>query len=842
MRHFLTLVALLLTTWIVGAQPRNRSLDAKNPIELRGSTLHYDGRQIELGPKNIFIDGSLTDAEADALPYVYNTFQKAAAHFVAGTAEEPMRVYLAPWVYWINDPDDAYIPGSMGEYPFGMIVKCPYLRLEGLNPKADAVVLASQRGQTQGAIGNFTMFDFHGDGLHFENLTMGNFCNIDLDYRLKPELSRKKRNSAITQAHVAYCHGDRIVARNVHFLSRLNMCPLAGAKRILFENCHMESTDDALTSTGVYLGCTLGFYGEKPFYNTDRGGAIFLDCDFYVEHGVNRQYFCKAQNPLSIIDCRYHTKGSVYAGWTHTPADWLRGYQYNVKMNGEPYIIGADKHYTTITLDQAPMLAAYRLVDDEGKVIYNTYNLLAGDDGWDPQGIRPLVEKLSKQQGRDLSAIATSLYLDKRVAHLQTGKEPLVVTASLDRHVNYPLNNLPIRWRVQPGYERFVSLSTTEGQTITITPTNSEDATQHFSVIASTDEGHEAAVELTVRPDFVAPPTLQEKPEMHLGYGEAHIHYHLDLGVRKDLSEISWYRSTKRDGSDAVLVAVTHHDTPKHHYRLTEGDVGYYLVAGIRPKHLRSLAGEEVRIVAPRKVTAKDVTALKTHFETDFTDFPAANQPLVKAGFWTVDCYKPHDTAPFNWKPNPERAAWVYGQSINGAVGYGLFQVQKGARLLYTPTKSQRGDMRVVLNCDAAKTAGQGFGSATGQYMDLCIQFDTHTLTGYALRLVRTTKHSNAVDFLLVRYDKGQVTPLTEPVSSPCFRTDCTLTVAYSEGRLTATASTTTPLPAATAHLPQSVELSCEATPMASSGFALQYTGSCGESAVLLHHLTIDWQ
>lgn len=841
MKHFLTLLLLTLV-WLNGAtQPVNRSLDADHPIQLQGNTLLYDGRTIELGPKTLYIDGSLTDSEADALPYVYNTFQKAAADFVAGTAEEPMRVYLAPWVYWIDDPDDPYIRGSKGEYPFGMVVKCPYLHLEGLNPNADAVVLASQRGQTQGAIGNFTMFDFHGDGMRFENLTMGNFCNIDLDYRLRPELSRKKRNSAITQAHVAYCHGDRIVARNVHFLSRLNMCPLAGAKRVLFDNCHMESTDDALCSTGVYLGCTLGFYGQKPFYNSDRGGAIFLDCDFYVEHGNSRQYFCKAQNPLSIIDCRYHTKRSVYAGWTHTPADWLRGYQYNVKMNGEPYIIGADKPYTTITLDQAPMLAAYRLVDDEGRVVYNTYNLLAGDDGWDPQGIRPLVELLSKRAGRDLSSIATSLLLDRRVARLQTGEAPLVVTASLDRHVNYPLNNRPIRWRVQPGYERFVSLSATEGQTITITPTNSEDETQHFTVIASTDEGHEAAVELTVRPDFVAPPTLQGDAEMHLGYGEAHIHYALDLGERKDLSEITWYRSTRANGSDAVAVAVTHHDTPKAHYTLSQGDVGYYMVAGIRPKHLRSVAGEEVRVISPRKVSARDVTTSPMSLVTDFSDFPAQNQPLVKAGFWTVDCFKPHDTAEFGWKPNPERPAWLYGQSINGAVGYGLFQIQKGARLLYTPTKSQRGAMRVVLNCDAAKTAGQGFGSATGQYMDLCIQFDTRTLTGYALRLIRTTKHSNAVDFLLVKYENGVVTPLTEPVSSPCFRTDCTLTVAFEGGQLKASASTTTPLPAATAHLPQQVELSCEVEPLSSAGFALQYTGSCGESAVLLHHLKIEW-
>lgn len=264
-------------------------------------------------------------------------------------------------------------------------------------------------------------------------------------------------------------------------------------------------------------------------------------------------------------------------------------------------------------------------------------------------------------------------------------------------------------------------------------------------------------------------------------------------------------------------------------------------MAGIAPKHIRSVVGKEVRVVSAKRVKMSDVSP-SNRYETDFEHFPAENQPLIKEGFWTVDSFKPSDTEAYSWQPRAERPAWVYGASINGAVGEGLFQVQKGARLMYTPLKGTYNNMRVVLNCDAAKTAGQGFGSATGQYMDLCLKFDTRTLTGYGLRLIRTTKHSNAVDFLLVKYDKGTITPLTEPVSSPCFRTDCTLTVELEGTTLRATATTTTPLPEETKHLPQSVELEAEVAANPYGGFALQYTGSCGESAVLLHRLAIDWQ
>ena len=64
------------------------------------------------------------------------------------------------------------------------------------------------RGQTQGAVGNFTMFHFSGDNISILNITLGNYCNVDLTYPLNPKLNRKKRNDAIVQAQLAICNGD----------------------------------------------------------------------------------------------------------------------------------------------------------------------------------------------------------------------------------------------------------------------------------------------------------------------------------------------------------------------------------------------------------------------------------------------------------------------------------------------------------------------------------------------------------------------------------------------------------------------------------------------------------
>lgn len=185
------------------------ALDPLHPIILKGNSLTYNHQVIKLDDHTFFLDGSLSEEEAAQSPYVFRTFQEVNAHLTDGTAESPMRVLIAPWVYWINDPDTPKTVRTPDRSaPIGMYVRCNALHLIGLNPDPQNIVLASARGQSQGSYGNFTMFQFEGNDLLFENLTMGNYCNIDLEFPLLPRLARTKRSSAITQAHVAYCHGD----------------------------------------------------------------------------------------------------------------------------------------------------------------------------------------------------------------------------------------------------------------------------------------------------------------------------------------------------------------------------------------------------------------------------------------------------------------------------------------------------------------------------------------------------------------------------------------------------------------------------------------------------------
>lgn len=291
---------------------------------------------LHLDYHHLYLDASLKGAAKR--PFMFSDFREAAAQL-----GDSCTLYIAPGVYWVDDPDNPEVAvGENGREPFGIVIRSKNLHFIGLDQDARNVVLASQRGQTQGAVGNFTMFDFWCDSLVVENLTMGNYCNVDLDYPLDPSLSRPKRNEAITQAHVGYVHGNSLNARNVRFISRLNLNPLNGAKSSYYEDCHFECTDDAMNGTAVYRHCTVDLYGQKPFWSTFGRGAMFIDCDFYVKSDNREMYFCKQGGPLTLIDCRYHAPtDSIYIGWTAYPQRWLRCYQQNFTLNGKPYLIGS---------------------------------------------------------------------------------------------------------------------------------------------------------------------------------------------------------------------------------------------------------------------------------------------------------------------------------------------------------------------------------------------------------------------------------------------------------------------------------------------------------------------
>ena len=758
-------------------------MDSSDPVEFGGTYIKYQGETIQLSETAIYLDGSLSDELAAQYPYVYNDITKAlsADALKNGTADNPMTVYVAPYVYWIDDPaaTDTVQKTEGYSVPYGMVVNSEYLTIKGLTGNPDNVVLAGNRGQSHASNGNYTMFRFNCSGaLTVKNITIGNYCSVDLDYPLMSELNQAKRTETITQAQLADVSGDKMFADNCNFISRLNLDPINGASRSLYNNCHFESTDDALNANAVYVGCDFDFYGNRPLYSSYGTGSTFLGCTFNCKilnvEAEPTQFFTKEGGTITAVDCVYNSNLSVpiSIGWTKTPSTSLKCYQSNIIHNGQS------------TSD---------------------------------------------------------------VTEIESGKE----TASIGGTVNYFYGTndttQKITYSVSDEDKAYVKLTDNGDGTCKVEGTNNDDAARKVIINASTESGLEAAVGITVKPSKIEAPAFTKAPVItNDGQGSLKVDYSLDLGSREDMSAISWYRCTDAEGSNPILVAVTRNDSPEYTYKLTAGDVGYYIMAKVESKNIRSDYGTPVNTVYDKAIGVKDVRS--KNFATDFSNFPNVKQSEIKAGFWTVDYNRPADTESFgSWQGADTEEPWKYGTTGNGCVGAGLYEGTQGARLMYTPVEGTYGDMSLKLVVDPAKTAGQGFGSA-GQYMDVLLKFDTSTLTGYGLRIVRTKASSNAVTFVLVKYDNGTVTEISDEVIASCYATGCTISLKVEGNKLTAHVETPTEQLAdqAAKGYPHVVDLTADIAANSFGGVAIQHTGTTGaggwQNTTMLHNLDITWE
>ena len=826
-------------------------IDISDPVEFGGTYIKYQGETIQLSETAIYVDGSLSDELAAQYPYVYNDITKAlsADALKNGTADNPMTVYVAPYVYWIDDPaaTDTVQKTEGYSVPYGMVVNSDYLTIKGLTGNPDNVVLAGNRGQSHASNGNYTMFRFNCSGaLTVKNITIGNYCSVDLDYPLMSELNQAKRTDTITQAQLADMSGDKMFADNCNFISRLNLVPISGASRNLYNNCHFESTDDALNGNAVYVGCDFDFYGNRPLYSSYNTGSTFLGCTFNCKilnvEAEPTQFFTKEGGTITAVDCVYNSNLSVpiTMGWTKFPSDSLKCYQSNIIHNRKNITIGGEGAKETVDMTGKSVLNAYKVVSG-GKTYYNTYNLLKGTDDWDPLGVKDVIAAAGQE------AVATQLTIKSDVSEIESGKE----TASVGGTVNYFYGTndttQKITYSVSDEDKAYVKLTDNGDGTCKVEGTNNDDAAKKVIINASTESGLEAAVGITVKPSKLDAPEYIKTPVItNDGQGSLKVDYSLDLGSREDMSAISWYRCTDAEGSNKVLVAVTRNDSPEYTYKLTAGDVGYYIMAKVESKNIRSDYGTPVNTVYDKAIGVKDVRS--KNLSTDFSNFPNIKQSEIKAGFWTVDYNRPADTESFgSWQGADTEEPWKYGTTGNGCVGAVLYEGTQGSRLMYTPVEGTYGDMSLELVVDPAKTAGQGFGSA-GQYMDVLLKFDTSTLTGYGLRIVRTKASSNAVTFVLVKYDNGTVTEISDEVIASCYATGCTISLKVEGNKLTAHVETPTEQLAdqAAKGYPHVVDLTADIEANSFGGVAIQHTGTVGsggwQNTTMLHNLNVTWE
>lgn len=153
--------------------------------------------------------------------------------------------------------------------------------------------------------------------------------------------------------------------------------------------------------------------------------------------------------------------------------------------------------------------------------------------------------------------------------------------------------------------------------------------------------------------------------------------------------------------------------------------------------------------------------------------------------------------------------------------------------MMFTPADEGKptGRQTCTVTLDPCKGPGQGFGSATGQYLDICIKFDTRTLTGYGIRFIRTPDYDHAVEVYLVEYSAGTVTRICPPQRCDLFKRGCAVTLTADGTVLSATVSNR--------NIPETRQELTATMPHANTygGFHLQHTGSIGASATVVKEI-----
>lgn len=152
------------------------------------------------------------------------------------------------------------------------------------------------------------------------------------------------------------------------------------------------------------------------------------------------------------------------------------------------------------------------------------------------------------------------------------------------------------------------------------------------------------------------------------------------------------------------------------------------------------------------------------------------------------------------------------------------------------------------------KNTGQGFGSATNQFLDVYIKYDLATKTGYGLRIQRLTaeeidaigyKGAGAVAgcvFFVVHHKDGVATPVSKKIMSSAFVSECTVELTVKNGRLLASATSTDETRSGDAFdYPREVQFDVPIESNRYGGTGTHFTGTVGVNSVMVTGWRTSW-
>ena len=775
---------------------------------------------VALSATNVVVDNYLEEGKRTA--FTFKTLQELKAANIGNN----VTVNFAPGVYWTDDYTDPNVANTP-EHPGLVGISFPQsgLIFKGLTANADDVRIAGNRGQTVGSNGNWNVI---GIGTNFSayNLTVANYTSVDLVFPRDPTKNLKRRGDARVQAQTLTSAGgtlDKMYFENVRIISFLNLVAI-GPTRVYWKDSYFQLTDDSIAGGGinVFDNCTFDFYGSHPSGGGSSTIAVFFHATFNLLNDSPTFWFAKTGGTWAVID-------SVFTGpkeeirWENIQAQDVKHY-----VSNNTYADG-----TPVVYDPANKQVTQNLNDNSLKIFkvgqeYNVYNLLKGTDGWNP----------SAQVTKNDTAFKMTLAANNSTLQSDVATNEVVITPNFSPAAAYAYSAINFNYDTT----LFTLLDNAgDGKLHLRAKLNATGRIIDTVVQASVPNGLVSQVTLHIRPTTVPPPVVVGTSSIALGQNMANLRITYDHPEFTDWSTITWYRGST-PGAKTVQVAVTTLNSPYKAYALSAGDVGQYLTAVITPKYQFSAASSSVIEVSSAVPIAASDVATPNVIATNFANITWTGHALNQPDVWYADVIKPTDINQ-PWVPSTTATPWVYGVGDrDGALGIpGLITNTQGARLLYQPQGSFS-DVTLALKLTPEKIAGQGFGSATDQYLEVYIKWDPLTQTGYALRFQRLSadplngntpipSSGNSVRVSMIEYANGFRTILPNSyVESSVYMPGASVVFKLVGNVLSADVTTTTPQSNAQEgyKLPSEIHFSATLPGVTSTsgGFGVQFTGS----------------
>ena len=753
----------------------------------------------------------------------FQTVQSAAEFCRSGSPDCPVVIGIAPGVYFLN--------GS--ETNPGLVIKRDYIKLLGLSNDARDVVLADNRGEFQGSQKQRSMsVEVCSIGFGAENISFYNYCNEPLVYPRNPSCNRPARSNSETQAYVLKVSGgdgkpsDRLYFKNCRFVSWLDTLAV-GAKRAYFKDCYIQGTDDFMGANGVFLyeDCILGCYSGYPIYGAGHGsaGMVLLRCKFVSLHPERPQVplnMSKVPGALAVIGCTFPNHAKL--GWCKKLPSTKDFYYYNLRFdNGKTAVIPGSE------------VCACALTSQQVKG-FNPWNLLRGEDGWDPGNCREKYAELGDIPVRTTifqDEVQTALdVLHAEVSPMELRSWNLAIQPAQKHGWNFLRTGRDAgSFHIQVFPERLsadtsilvrgpAKIQKISAHKFSVTGDNYSQETETAVVTASAPNGISAAVPFSIAPALLPPPIARE-PSLSFDGRYFQLSYKLEgIESGEDMSEIIWYRIS-RDDRQEIPLSASNGIGPRRSYSPSSGDIGSFLAAVIVPKSSRSGFGIPVSVTSPEPVSKDQIT--KTSFESDFSEVVCLDTskevPEIPSGCWNAS------------------GRWVYGVGYDGASENGLLTQSQFCRLDYR-VDHFAGDMSLQLLLDPENRAGQGFGGPE-QFQEVYLKYDPVTRSGYGVRYTRIPEDARSVQFQLFSYKDGAAVPISEAKLSRAFRPGCKIELDAKGNTLIFKASSNAD------GEPAAVSLSASIEPNAFGGFGIYHTGTVAiGNRTSLRHIRVDFQ